>query len=343
MTYLATQLTAAEAVNTIRRTPSTAPEAGKVRLRLEVASLCGTDLHYFNHFANAGFQLRNPVTLGHEACGRVVDGNGSDLVQGTLVALNPIMNCGICPACERGEVNLCTAKKFPGSATTYPHLDGFFQDLIDHPAAQCRPVGDNVNPKHLTFAEPLACALHAVNKGRILEGDRVLVTGCGPMGLLAVAAAVSKGAEVICIDTRAEAARLGEKVGAVSGLTVGEFEAAGPEKDFDAVVEASGAIPALNLALRSVRRKGRISILSNIQPRPATVDLHLVMLKEIEIVGSFQFNREFEEAVQVIEAGKTNFDALIAAEFPLSRTYDALRLMQGGGNAGKILLLGGNA
>jgi len=339
MTYLATQLTAAEAVDSIQRPLNATLDKGKVRLQLEVASLCGTDLHYFNHFANAGFQLLNPVTLGHEACGRVVDGNGTGLAEGTLVALNPIMNCGTCPACRRGEVNLCTSKKFPGSATTVPHLNGFFQEIIDHPVLQCRPVGNEVNPKHLTFAEPFACALHSVNKGRISEGERVLVTGCGPMGLLAVAAAASKGADVTCIDMRADAARLGEKIGAKAGLTVEEFVASGAQ-DFDAVVEASGAIPAFNLALKSVRRKGRVSILSNIQPKPASVDLHLVMLKEIEIIGSFQFNKEFEEAVQVIESGKINFDALIAAEFPLARTFDALKLMQSGGNAGKILLHG---
>eukprot|EP00903_Cladosiphon_okamuranus_P002028 g2026.t1 len=279
----------------------------------------------------------------HEACARVVDANGSGLTEGALVALNPIMHCGVCDACKRGEINLCTAKKFPGSATTVPHIDGFFQETIDHPAAQCRQVSDTVNPRHLTFAEPLACALHSVNKGHVGPGDRVLVTGCGPMGLLAIAAAVSKGGKVTCIDMRPEAARLGMKVGAVEGLTVEEFQALSPSPEFDVVVEASGAIPAFNLALKQVRRKGRISILSNIQPKPASIDLHLIMLKEIEIVGSFQFNREFEEAVQVIEAGETDFDAITAAVFPLSEAYDALKLMQQGGNAGKILLLGSAA
>jgi L-idonate 5-dehydrogenase len=340
MTYLATRLTDAETIElTERDVPNPVPDR-HVRLSLQVASLCGTDLHYFNHFANAGFQLRNPVSLGHEACARVIDANGSDLALGTLVALNPIMNCGTCPACQRGEINLCTGKKFPGSATTVPHIDGFFQEIIDHPAYRCRAVSNTVNPRHLTFAEPLACALHAVNKANVSSGDHVLVTGCGPMGLLTVAAAAARGARVTCLDLRPEAALLGQRIGAERGMTVEDFARNDTPVEFDVAIEASGAIPAFNLALDSVRRKGRISILSNIQPRPSTVNLHLIMLKEIAVVGSFQFNSEFEDAVRMIEAGKTNFDAMIAAVYPLHETQEALRLMQSGGQPGKILLTG---
>ncbi|KUF09862.1 zinc-binding dehydrogenase [Pseudoponticoccus marisrubri] len=336
---LQTKLTAAETVDTAPQQAGPIPE-GHVRLRLAVASLCGTDLHYYAHFANAGFRLQNPVTLGHEACAYVTDPNGSDLRAGQLVALNPIMNCGVCVACQRGEENLCTAKKFPGSATTVPHLDGFFREVIDHPARCCRPVADGVNPRHLTFAEPLACALHSLNKGGVSAGQQVLVTGCGPMGLLAIAGAAARGAHVTALDLRPGAVEVAWKAGAETGFVVGQVDEAELEKRFDVVVEASGAIPAVNTALKAVRPKGRVSILSNIQPRDAQVMLHLVMLKEIEITGSFQFNREFEAAVQLVESGAVDFDALTAASFPLAQAGDALALMAAGGAFGKILLLG---
>lgn len=334
-----TKLTAARAIATgPQKVPDLIPE-GHVRLRLAVASLCGTDLHYYSHFANAGFVLQSPVTLGHEACGYVVDANGSDLTKGQLVGLNPIMNCGICAPCKRGEVNLCTAKKFPGSATTVPHLDGFFRDTIDHPARCCRPVAHGVDPRHLTFAEPMACALHALNKGAVEVGHRVLVTGCGPMGLLAIAGAVARGAEVTAIDLRAGAARVAERAGA-KGLVIGQFDEAALERRFDVVVEASGAIPAFNTALRAVRQKGRIAILSNIQTREAQVNLNQIMLKEIEVVGSFQFNLEFEQAVQLIEAGAVDFDVLTARAYPLAEAGAALAAMAAGDAFGKIILMG---
>lgn len=339
---LQTKLTAAQRVETMAQEDGPIAQ-GHVRLRLAVASLCGTDLHYYAHFANAGFVLRNPVTLGHEACACVVDPNGSDLRVGQLVALNPIMNCQVCEACQRGEENLCTAKKFPGSATTVPHLDGFFREVIDHPARCCRAVAEGVNPRHLTFAEPMACALHALNKGGVSAGQQVLVTGCGPMGLLAIAGAAARGAHVTALDLRAGAVEVALKAGAETGLVIGQFDEGEIEKRFDVVVEASGAIPAFNTALKAVRPKGRVSILSNIQLREAQVMLHLVMLKEIEIVGSFQFNREFEEAVQLVESGTVNFDALTAAAYPLEQAGEALAAMAAGGAYGKILLLGPGA
>ncbi len=340
MTAIATKLTAAKAVSHSAQPESGTIPDGYVRLRLAVASLCGTDLHYFSHFANAGFELRNPVTLGHEACAYVVDANGHGLKTGQLVALNPIMNCQKCPACKRGEENLCTSKKFPGSATTVPHLDGFFRDIIDHPARCCRPVNINVDPHHLTFAEPLACALHALNKANVASGQQVLVTGCGPMGLLAIAGAAARGAHVTALDLRPQAVDVALRAGAETGLVAGRFDDATIEKKFDVVVEASGAIPAFNTALKAVRQKGRVSILSNIQMRAAEVMLHLIMLKEIELVGSFQFNREFEEAVQLIESGGINCDALTAKVFALQDAGDALEMMASGQAYGKILLRG---
>ncbi|UWQ19897.1 alcohol dehydrogenase catalytic domain-containing protein [Jannaschia sp. M317] len=339
MTTLTTRLTAAKTIAVEQTTPGPlAP--GHVRLRLAAASLCGTDLHYYKDFANAGFVLRNPVTLGHEGCGTVTDPGDSGLAVGQLVALNPIMNCGICPACARGEVNLCTAKKFPGSATTVPHLDGFFREVIDHPAAQCRPVANGVDPRHLTFAEPLACALHSLNKAGVTKGDKVLVTGCGPMGLLAIAGAAARGAEVTCLDLREQATEVGLRAGAAHALIGGQFDEAEIDGTFDKVIEASGALPAFALGIKALRRKGVLSILSNLQVREATLPLHLVMLREIQIVGSFQFNAEFEEAVQLVEAGAIDFEALTGARFPLSETGEALATMARGEAFGKIVIEG---
>lgn len=340
MGSIETKLTAAKTLITQVAEVAEPPAEGHVRLQLACASLCGTDLHYYTHFANAGFELQNPVSLGHEACAYVMDPNGFGLKRGQLMALNPIINCQSCAPCKRGEENLCTNKKFPGSATTVPHLDGFFRQIIDHPARCCRPVADHVKPEHLTFAEPLACALHALNKGDVHEGERVLVTGCGPMGLLAIAGAAARGARVTAIDIREQAVTVARQAGAEAGLVIGAFDPAEIEGQFDVVVEASGAIPAFNTALQALRRKGRLSILSNIQLSKADVMLHLVMLKELEVVGSFQFNSEFDEAVRLIESGSLNFDALTACVVPLKDAGSALELMGRGEAFGKIVLTG---
>lgn len=338
MTYQTTKLVAAKQIS-LEEVPLSEDIAdGDVRLKLATASICGTDLHYYRHFANAGFQLHNPITLGHEACAYVENPNGSAFGTGQLVALNPIIFCGTCENCQRGQVNLCTSKKFPGSATTVPHLDGFFRPVFDFPAFCCHPVAVGTKPDHLTFAEPLACAMHSVNRGSVGSGTSVLVTGCGPMGLLAVVAAKAKGADVTATDIRPEAVDLAKSLDIKEGFVSGSPSAPTDTNLFDVVVEASGSPHAFNLALDLVRRQGIVSILSNIQLSDTVIDLHKIMLKEVDVVGSFQFNREFKEAVQFIESGQMDFEQLIAARFPLEKTGEALELMLSGKAAGKILL-----
>ncbi|MGA9658348.1 MAG: alcohol dehydrogenase catalytic domain-containing protein [Asticcacaulis sp.] len=340
MTYQASKLMSATTIAVEDATMPETIEAGWVRIKLAAASICGTDMHYFRHFGNAGFALEHAITLGHEACGWVEDANGADLKKGQLVALNPIINCGECAQCQKGLVNLCTAKRFPGSALTKPHIDGFFREYFDFPAFCCRPVADSVKPEHLTFAEPLACALHAVNTGHVKAGDKVLVTGCGPMGLLAIVGAASKGAEVSCLDLRPNTVALGQKVGATHGYVGGQDDLSGLNSQFDVVIEASGAPVVFNQAMDFVRKRGIISMLSSMQSSTLPLNLQNIMLKEIQVLGSFQFNKEFEEAVQVIESGKYDFDQMIAGKFGISDTAEAFDLALSGSKAGKVQLVG---
>lgn len=336
MHLTASLLTAAKEVGTVRYELPSTPAAGDVRLKLATASLCGTDLHYYKGFGNAGFPLLNPVTLGHEACAYVTDSNGSALTEGHLVALNPIIGCGTCDPCKAGRENHCQNKRFPGSATTVPHIDGFFRDAFDFPAACCHPVPDHIAPDHLTFAEPLACAMHSVTVSGVAPGERLLVTGCGPMGLLTVVAARAAGAVVDVTDIRADAVALAQKIGANAGFVSGKTSP--PDGSYSAVIEASGAPQAFNTALEAVIRCGKVVILSSIQPSPTPINLHRIMLKELSVLGSFQFNKEFRGAIDLIVSGKIDLDALISARFPISQTSDALNYMMAGKAAGKILL-----
>ena len=160
------------------------------------------------------------------------------------------------------------------------------------------------------------------------------------MGLLAVLGAAAKGAEVSCVDLRPIAVDLATKVGAKAGYVVGDFDPTSLQGGFDAVIEASGALSAFDQALGFVRRQGVVSMLSNIRPSDTQINLNQVMLKEITVVGSFQFNKEFAEAVAVIESGSFDFDALIARQFDIGDTAAALELMASGRTAGKIQIKG---
>ncbi|MCY6379417.1 zinc-dependent alcohol dehydrogenase [Hoeflea prorocentri] len=307
-----------------------------VRLRLAVASICGTDMHYFRHFANAGFFLDNPVTLGHEACAYIEDANGHSFEKGDLVAINPVIECGTCEKCLTGDINMCPAKRFPGSATTKPHIDGFFREYFDFPARCCHKVPDSVAPHHLTFAEPLACAMHSVNRAGVSAGQKVLVTGCGPMGLLATIGAAAKGAEVEVTDLKPEAIAAAQAVGAKGGFPVGTETP--PDSGYDVVIEASGSPHGYNQALGAVRKQGVISVLSLIQASETPINLHLNALKEVTSVGSILFTSEFGEAVSLIAGGTVDFDAIIAGRYPVSHTQAACDFMANGEAVGKVLI-----
>lgn len=312
--------------------------AGWVRLKLATASICGTDMHYFRHFANAGFFLDHPISLGHEACATVIDPNGADLETGQLVAINPVIECGECDRCKTGDINMCAKKRFPGSATTKPHIDGFFREYFDFPARCLTPVASSVNPDHLTFAEPLACAMHSVDRGGISKGTRVLVTGCGPMGLLAVVAAVAKGAEVDVTDIRRGQVNAAQAVGARTGYVAGEDNVEELSNAYDVVVEASGSPHGYNQALEACRKQGTISILSLIQPSQVPINLHLNALKEIRSIGSILYTDEFAEAVALIAGGSVAFDAITAGRFSVEDLQVACEQMASGDAIGKILI-----
>ncbi|MFN3226074.1 MAG: zinc-binding dehydrogenase [Hyphomicrobiales bacterium] len=338
MSYTQSLLTEAKTIQVQQADMPDEIEQGWVRLRLATASICGTDMHYFRHFANAGFYLDYPVTLGHEACAYVEDAAGSDLKIGQLVAINPLIPCQSCENCAAGDVNMCATKRFPGSATTKPHIHGFFREFFDFPARCLRTVDPAINPDHLTFAEPLACAMHCINRSGVKAGDRVLVTGCGPMGLLAVLAAVAKGAEVHVTDIKRASVDTAMRVGATVGFVPGDDDMDTLANGYDVVIEASGSPHAYNQALDSCRKQGTIGVLSFIQPSPVPINLHLNTLKEIRSVGSILFTHEFDDAVGLITSGTVDFEALIAGRYGVDETQDACAFMASGDAIGKVLI-----
>lgn len=338
MSYTQSLLTAAKTVAIQQADMPKTIEEGWVRLRLATASICGTDMHYFRHFANAGFYLDYPVTLGHEACGYVEDANGSDLTVGDLVAINPVIECCTCEKCQAGDINMCATKRFPGSATTKPHIHGFFRDIFDFPARCLTVVDSAINPDHLTFAEPLACAMHSVNRSGVATGTRVLITGCGPMGLLAVVGALAKGASVDVSDIKRPSVEAALGIGASNGFVTGQDDMAALANQYDVVIEASGSPHGYNQALEACRKQGTLGILSLIQPSEVPINLHLNALKEIKSVGSILFTHEFADAVDLVTSGAVDFDKLIAGQFTLTQTQDACEFMASGGAIGKVLI-----
>lgn len=303
-----------------RREPAPLPP-GWVRVKFAAGGICGSDLHYFHDFGNVGYPLRHPLTMGHEACGSVAEigPEVKGLTVGDKVAVNPVMHCGDCMPCRRGEANLCENKRFPCSAMIVPHVEGFFREYFETEARCCVKVPADTDMSALAFAEPLSCSLHAVLRAGSLVGKRVLVTGSGPIGVLAAAAAKAAGAGRITITDIADfPLAIAKKMGADVGINTAGMppealpEAVGPT---DVAIEASGAASAIVGAMHALRKGGTMVQLGTAPVKGATVPWVFFTSKEIEVRGSSQFNTEFETAVSLILDRRVDPLSMLSGQF----------------------------
>jgi len=304
------------------------PGPGEVLVRMAAGGICGSDLHYYSHGGYGTVRLREPMILGHEVSGRVAAlGAGVEgLREGQLVALSPSRPCGACRYCHEGKQNHCLDMRFYGSAMPYPHIQGAFREAIIADVAQCVPA-DGLTAGEAAMAEPLAVVLHASKLAGDLMGKRVLVTGCGPIGLLAVMVARAAGAiEVVATDITPFTLDMARQVGADTAVNVAE-DAKGLDSydadkgHFDVLFECSGVASALAGAIPALRPRGIVIQLG--LGGDMTVPMQAMTAKEIQMRGSFRFHAEFFEAVEMMQTGRLNVKPLITDTMPLSDAHAA--------------------
>ncbi len=232
---------------------------GEVLLKLGAGGICGSDMHYFFEGRNGSFVVREPLIPGHEASGTVAEiGPGVTRVAvGDKVAISPSHACGRCSFCRQGREQLCEAMRFLGSASVFPHVQGMFRDYFVMAERQCYPVEADVSLGELAFAEPLAVALHAVNRGGGLLGKSVLITGAGTIGCLTVLAARLAGAASVTVSDILDRPLAQAKiVGADVTLHAVRDAGALTRPQFDVAYEVSGSIKALTTCVAAVKRGG---------------------------------------------------------------------------------------
>ena len=298
-----------------------APGPGQVLLRTAAGGICGSDLHYYHHGGFGPVRLKEPMVLGHEVSGRVAElGEGvaelvpGGLKPGDLVAINPSRPCGKCRYCLEGAANHCLDMRFYGSAMPFPHIQGAFREALVVDAAQCVKA-EGVSPGEAAMAEPLSVALHATRRAGPLLGKRVLVTGCGPIGVLAILAARRAGAaEIVATDIEDQPLTHAAQAGAERTINVAKepdaLAAYGAGKGtFDVLYEASGAQPALVAGLGVLRPRGVVVQLG--MGGDMTLPMMQITGKELELRGSFRFHEEFALAVEMIAKGLIDVKPLI--------------------------------
>jgi (R,R)-butanediol dehydrogenase/meso-butanediol dehydrogenase/diacetyl reductase len=321
----------------VREVPLTPPGPGEVQIEVAYAGICGTDLHIFH--GSMDQRVTTPATIGHEMSGRVAAlGAGvEDWSVGDPVTVMPLAWDGTCPACLAGNTHICQNLDFIGIDSP-----GALQERWNVPAGVLVRLPEGLRLDHAALVEPVAVAVHDVRRSQLVAGEKVVVIGGGPIGLLIASVARATGGDVAVIELdgsrRAAVADLGfvtvdptatDQVAWVNEWTGG----AGA----DVVFEVSGAAAAVLGATDLAKVRGRLVVVA-IHSTPRPMNLHRVFWRELTIIGARVYERpDFEQAVRLLAEGRIPADALITAVEPLTATAHAFHTLESG-KAMKILI-----
>ena len=308
------------------------PGPHQLAVRVAYGGICGSDLHYFNHGGFGTVRLKEPMALGHEVSG-VVSGLGKDVKNfavGQRIAISPSRPCEQCHYCQKGQQNQCLDMRFYGSAMRFPHVQGAFRQFLVINASQAHGLSDSLSLSEAALAEPLSVGLHAIQRAGSVFGKQVLVTGCGPIGVLLIAGLRRAGAaRIVAADIADNPLACARAMGADDTINLKTH----PERlvafssnkgVFDVMFEASGCDKALRSGLDVVVPRGVIVSIG--LGGDATLPLSQLVSKELELRGTFRFHDEFAVAVRFLNEGLIDGKPVISHVIDFDQAVHAFKL-----------------
>jgi L-iditol 2-dehydrogenase len=305
--------------------PVPVPGPDQVLIEIAAVGICGSDVHYFEHGRIGDFVVREPLVLGHEASG-VIRGVGSavtDRQVGQRVALEPQETCGHCTQCQAGRYNLCPDVQFYAT----PPVDGAFAEYVVLNAGRAHPIPDSLSDEAGALIEPLAVGVAANKKAAVEPGDRVLVTGAGPVGLLAAGVARARGGWVAVSDTNDYRLQVAADRGADAIIHAGAGSAREQQGEFDVILECSGAAPAVLGAFDAAAPAARV-VLIGMGAASMELPVGLIQNRELWVTGVFRYANCYPAAIALAAEGAVDLDALVTARFGIDEVADALTALR---------------
>ena len=308
----------------------------QVLVRIGAGGICGSDIHYYWHGGiGTAIRVTEPIVQGHEISGTIeaVGAGVTNVRVGERVAINPSRPCGKCKFCQLGQHQHCLDMFFFGSAMRKPHTHGGFRDHLIAEDFQCIPVGDNVSLGEAACAEPLAVGLHAINQAGCLLGKRVLVTGAGPIGALLMAAARAAGAaEIVAVDISEAPLKAALLMGADVAINPAQepdrlLAAYSADKGyFDVAFECTGVGAVLNSIFPLLRPRGTLVMVA--MCGDMAIPTSAIVGKEISLIGTHRFHREYALAAHLIGTGRVNAKPIISTTLPMEKIAEAYNIAQ---------------
>jgi L-iditol 2-dehydrogenase len=298
--------------------PMPEPGPGQAVMRVEAVGVCGSDVAYYRHGKIGPFVVQGDFILGHEVSGQIVSvGEGVTNVRaGDRVAVEPGTPDRSCAECRAGRYHLCPNLEFLAT----PPYDGALLQYLLMDARCYFPIPDSMSYEDGALIEPLSVGLWGCQRASLRPGDDVLVTGAGPVGLLAAESARALGAGSVTLTDVSEY-RLG--VAAEHGFAT-EQSGAPTVRTFDVLLECSGANGVLAAALERLQEAGRAAVIGVSKAETVPLPLSVLNWKEITISMVNRYNNTWPLGIALVSSGRINLDGLVTHEFPLAQTAAAL-------------------
>ena len=333
------------------------PQAGpgEALVRVEAVGICASDLKCYDGAAKFWGDATRPawteteVVPGHEITGRVVSGDETALegwgVQvGDRIVVEQILPCEQCRYCQEDNYHMCRVHTMYGFKRAAP--GGMAEFLVLRAGSRVHKVRADIPPAHAAFAEPLACALHAVERGDISFNDVVVVAGCGPVGLGMVAGAAAKSpAHIVALDLDPARLILAKKAGATVTVDISKqdpLEVVAELTDgygADVYLEGTGHPAAVQQGLDLLRKMGRF-VEYSVFKEPTSVDWSIISDdKALDVRGAHLGPHLWPVAIRLIEEGRLPLDEICTHQLPVTEFAAGLELVRAGNKSIKVSLL----
>ena len=307
----------------LEQRPVPVPGRGEVLVEVAAVGVCGSDVHYYREGRIGDYVVEQPLVLGHEASGTVValgPGVAAERL-GQRVALEPGVPDGTCAQCRAGRYNLCPAVRFFAT----PPVDGAFARYVVLLADFAHPVPDSLSDEEAALVEPLAVGVWANQKAGVQPGDRVLVTGAGPVGLLALQVALARGASSVTVtDVSPQRLVVATRLGATRVVDSREAPDLAAVVEADVLLECSGAQQAVSAGIAALAPAGRVVLVGMAGSATAELPVQLLQTRELTLTGTFRYAGSYPAAIALAASGRVDLASLVTGRYSLADAEQAL-------------------
>jgi L-iditol 2-dehydrogenase len=305
----------------VEERPVPEPATDEVVVEVGSVGVCGSDVHYYEHGRIGPYVVESPLVLGHEA-GGVVTAIGSAVTTleiGQRVSIEPGVPCRRCPQCLAGRYNLCPDVRFFAT----PPYDGAFSQYVAMPASFVYPIPDGMSDDAAGLIEPLSVGVWACRRGHVAPGTSVLVTGAGPIGLIAAQTARAYGADTVTVtDVNQHRLQLAADLG-LTTIDVGQTAITDAGIEADVLLECSGNARATWDAVNTMARAGSV-VLVGMGGDTVQLPLSYVQDRELTITGAFRYANTWPTAIQLAASRRVDLDAMVTGHYGLRDVEAAL-------------------